>query len=181
MESRQKSLEEMNPRKPARRGHKPKWPELENNLAQWVKAQCENNCAVSTVAIKLKSTSMARKMKLHNFIGGVNWVYKFMRRNNLSLRTRTTVGQHLPENWEEKVTNFQRFVRDDIANQNISEAQVFNMDEVPMAFNIPNTRTVDEVSTKTVAITTTGHERTCFTVCTWMFTNGRKAETNGHF
>lgn len=75
------------------------------------------------------------------------------------------------------VTNFQRFVRNDIANQNISEAQVFNMDEMPMAFDIPNTRTVDEVGTKTVAITTTGHERTCFTVVLGCSATGEKLKS----
>lgn len=38
------------------------------------------------------------------------------------------------------------------------------MDEVPMSFDMPPNRTIDDVGTKTISIKTTGNERSCFTV-----------------
>ena len=50
-------------------------------------------------------------MNLANFVGGPSWCHRFMRRNKLSVRTRTTVCQKLPDDWEEKMTSFQDFVK----------------------------------------------------------------------
>jgi len=47
--------------------------------------------------IKLKARIIATEMKIADFRGGsTNWIYKFMKRNNLAVRARTTVGQMLP-------------------------------------------------------------------------------------
>lgn len=157
-------LERINPRKRARRGPKARWPNLESDLKEWVLAQRENNRPVSTVAIKLKAKLMAREKQIVDFKGGVHWVYKFMKRNQLSVRARTTVGQHLPENWEKTIQNFHEFVTKEIRELDLSPASIINMDEVPMSFDIPSTRCVAETGSKTVKIATTGHERTFFTV-----------------
>ena len=50
----------MNPRKRARQGRKTRWPNLEENLANWVQSQRESNRAVSTISIKLKARIIAR-------------------------------------------------------------------------------------------------------------------------
>lgn len=168
-------LESMNPRKRARRGGKARWPHLEANLVKWILAQRENNRAVSTVAIKAKARLLASEMKLDDFKGGsYNWVYKFMRRNNLSMRARTTVGQRLPDDWEKKLDDFREFVHKEISQHDLSPDDVINMDEVPMVFDIPPTRSVAEVGVKTVAVATTGHERTSFTVVLACTAGGQK-------
>lgn len=93
-----------------------------------------------------------------------NRVLKLMKRNQLSVRARTTVGEKLPNDWETKVSDYQEFVKKDIDNQNLTPSNVYNMDEAPMSFDIPATRTVADSGSKTVAVTTTGHKRTCFTI-----------------
>ena len=105
-------LEQMPPRKRARRGLPPRWPQLEANLAKWVLALRDDNRSVSTVAIRLQAKVMAREMKIENFKGGSpNWVVKFMKRNKLSVRARTTAGQALPPEWEKKMDDFKTFVK----------------------------------------------------------------------
>lgn len=167
-------LENMNPRKRARRGPKARWPHLENDLKEWIIVQRENNRAVSTVAIKMKAKLLAAEKNIDDFKGGINWVFKFMKRNQLSVRTRTTVGQRLSDNWEQKLRDFQEFASKEVAALNLSPASIINMDEVPMTFDIPATRTVSETGVKTVKVTTTGHERTSFTVVLACAANGTK-------
>ena len=134
-------LDKMNPRKRARRGKSARWPNLEVNLAAWVLAQRETNRAVSTVAIRSKAKLLAREMKIDSFTGGSsNWVFKFMRRNKLSVRARTTAGQRLPDEWEKKMEDFQTFVHKEINDHGLHPRNIINMDEVPMAFDIPATR-----------------------------------------
>lgn len=152
------TLEKMNPRKRARRGPKAKWPHLEADLKQWIVAQRDNNRPVSTVAIKLKAKLMAAEKHIDDFKGGVHWVYKFMKRNQLSVRTRTTVGKSLPENWEKKTDDFREFVAREIQHLHLPHSAIINMDQVPMCFDIPATRSVDEVGVKIVKVATTGHE-----------------------
>ena len=52
--------------------------------------------------------------------------------------------------------------------------KVFNMDEVPMSFDAPLSQTVDVVGAETVPITTTGHEKTGFTVVLACSETGKK-------
>ena len=97
-----------------------------------------------------------------------------MRRNKLSVRTRTTVGQKLSDDWEEKMMSFQDFVKRRKTELQIEGDKVFNMDEVPMSFDAPVTRTVDAVGAETVPISTTGHEKINFTVVLACSETGKK-------
>jgi len=160
----EEELKMLQPRKRARRGQSAKWPILEDNLASWVHAQRDAGRAVSTVNIRMKAKTMAVEMGIMNFLGNPSWIYKFMKRKQLSVRVRTTVGQRLPDDWEEKMSSFRDFVANEITARNLSPDDVINMDEVPMSFDIPPTRSVAPVGTKTIGISTTGHERNNFTV-----------------
>ena len=61
-----------------------------------------------TYSANLRSAIRDRLQSYGNqpLVGGPSWCSRFMRRNRLSVRSRTTVGQKVPENWEEKVMNF---------------------------------------------------------------------------
>lgn len=167
-------LSNMNPNKRANRCKKIKWPCLEVDLKNWLIEKRGKNEAVSTVAIRNQAKRMALQKNITDFKGGFSWIFKFMKRNKLSVRTRTTVGQQLPDNWEELLNNFNHFVDKEIQEHNISPKDIINMDEIPMSFDIPPTRTVAETGSKTVKITTTGNERNHFTVVLACAANGVK-------
>lgn len=131
-----------------------------------------HDVVVSTISIKNKARELAAEMKIPDFSGGVNWVYKFMNRSDLHIWPRTTVGQKLPDDWEEKMVEFIDFVNEECMKSNLQPGDIIIMDEVPMSFDIQNTRTVAEHGSKTISATTTGHERSRFTVvfsicCKW--------------
>jgi len=89
---------------------KAKFPALERTLKEWVISQRERSRAVTTVMIRFKAKELAKQMNVAEFVGGPSWCSRFMRRNHLSAHARTTVGQKLPDDWEEKVVNFREFV-----------------------------------------------------------------------
>lgn len=60
---------------------------------------------------------MATNMKIVNFNGGLNQCSRFLFRNNLSVSTRTTVGQQLSADWEAKETPFLEFVKNIIVQK----------------------------------------------------------------
>ena len=141
-----------------------KFPALERTLKDWVVSQRENSRAVTTMMIRLKAKELAKQMNVTEFVVGPSWCHRFMRRNRLSERSRNTVGQKLLSDWEEKVTNFRQFVSRRKDELNIQADHVFKMDEVPVSFDAPYSRTVDTTRAESIPLSTTSHEKTSFTV-----------------
>ena len=112
---------------------------------------------VSTLDIIFKAQQMAKADGVNDFKGTNNWCYKFMKRNGLSMRSTTSTGQHLPDDWEVKVESFLLFMKNNKAD--VELAHLGNMDEVPCSFDIPRNRTVDEVEKEDISVVTTGRER----------------------
>ncbi|GFV50434.1 hypothetical protein TNCV_626771 [Trichonephila clavipes] len=57
--------------------------------------------------------------------------------------SRSAVGQKLPDDWEKQSDDFLTFCKQIIVENNFTEDLIFSMDEVPLSFDIPPTRTVD--------------------------------------
>uniref|UniRef100_A0A8C8E488 HTH CENPB-type domain-containing protein n=1 Tax=Oryzias sinensis TaxID=183150 RepID=A0A8C8E488_9TELE len=145
------------------RGNHSRWPELENFLEDWVNVQRAGGRGVSTVQIRLKAKAIASEMKIEDFKGGPSWCYRFMKRKSLSVRARTTLCQQLPPDYEEKLALFRTFTQTKIAENSIGPDEIINMDEVPLTFDLPLTRTVNKKGDSSVILKTSGHERTHFT------------------
>lgn len=169
-----KELEKMPQQKRARRSGTVRWPALEQDLLLWIKEQRKKGLSISTTKIRLQAKLMARTKNIDDFKGGPNWCYRFMKRNKISVRTRTTVGQELPSDWQKKKDDFLKYVMDIIAEKKLQLPQIINMDETPLTFDCPSNRTVDEIGTKTISILTTGHEKMSFTCVLACSANGDK-------
>lgn len=156
------------------RGNKARWPQLENKLEQWVVEQRAASRSVSTVTIRMKATSLARDMNIDEFRGGPSWCFRLMKRRNLSIRTRTTVSQQLPKDYQEKLVTFRAYCKKKITEKKIRPEHITNMDEVPLTFDIPVNRTVEKTGTSTVSVRTTGNEKSSFTVVLACQANGQK-------
>lgn len=67
---------------------------------------------MSTVKIQCKAGIIAKEMNIENFEGGPTWCYRFMKQKKLSVWAlyELSVGQELPENWEEKTKHFENYV-----------------------------------------------------------------------
>jgi len=74
------------------------------------------------------------------------------------------IAQKLPNDLEEKINSFHTFIINPRKQNNFELSQINNMDETPMCFDLPASRTIDSKGKHTVQIRTTGHEKTHFTV-----------------
>lgn len=156
------------------RGHKSSWPDLEDVLEDWVNTQRAGGRGVSTVQIRLKAKTIAREMNIENFEGGPSWCFRFMRRKSLSIRMRTTLCQQLPPDYQEKVANFHKFIETKIAENSIGPDNIIHMDEVPLTFDLPLTRTVNKSGASSIMMKTSGHEKTHFSCVLGCTASGQK-------
>lgn len=110
--------------------------------------------------VKIKAKIITKQMNVAYFKTSQGWCYRFFRRHKLSMRSRTHIAQHLPEDYEEKVTDFQRFVIQQRKRNDNAPDQIRNADQTPLTFDIP----VATKGNKSISIKTTGNEKNRFTV-----------------
>ena len=102
------------------------------------------------------------------------WVRRFMERNRLSIRRRTTVAQKLPEEQEELQQNFLSFILHWRMKFDYPLSQIGNMDEVPLTFDMVPNLTVTEKGSKTITINSMSHEKSNFTCVLGILADGTK-------
>ena len=162
------NLEKMPRLKRANRGKKAAWPELEKDLLEWIMEKRNNGLAILPQMMRLKALQMAKQDKYGipagQFKAGNHWCQRFMKRHGLSLRQKTTLAQRLPDDYEEKIVRFHRFIIDRRKEHNYPLHVIANMDETPLTFDMPPNRTIHNTGEKTIKIRTTGNEKNRVTV-----------------
>jgi hypothetical protein len=72
-----------------------------------------------------------------------HWLYAFMKRQKLSLRCRTKISQKLPQQTEQLLESFYRFVTCLRIEKSYEMCNIFNMDETPVYFDMAGNFTVN--------------------------------------
>jgi transposase-like protein len=162
-------------------GARPKYLQLEEELLEWVRDLRRQLKTVTRYMIGAKARSLAHKQEYRSLYPDIHkcqfshkWVDGFMSRHSLVNRRRTTVAQRLPEEYNEQQQNFLSYLLYLRTEHDYPLNLIGNMDETPMAFNLPSQTTIEERGKRTVSILTTGHERTHFTVTLACLADGTK-------
>lgn len=154
-------------------GRKSENPVLEDSLVEWLTEQRKSGIAISGKMIKLESL---RESSNPDFKASDGWLQKFKRRFGLSTRQRTSIGQKLPDDSKEKLMSFHKFVLSLRRQHEYPLSDIFNMDETPLRFDMPETRTLSFAGEKTVHIKTTGAEKRGFTCVLTVAADGSKVK-----
>lgn len=172
----QKDIAETNRTRKAFRGKQCKFPKLEEELAEYVRTTRRDGYAVSTEMIRVKALAVARRMDIApaDFKASRGWLQRFMKRNQFSIRRRTTLCQKLPAEYEDQVVKFHRFVNALRRDHVYDLSQIGNADQTPVWFDAPENCTVDVKGAKSVSVRTTGAERQRCTVMLCVTADGRK-------
>ena len=162
--------------KRANRSGVPAFPDLEKELACWIKEKRQGGFGVSTNVICLKAKQIAQKsgMQEGKFRASKSWCYHFMERHGLFIRRRTTVAQKLPKDYEDKLISFQRFIIGKRKQHDFELRHIGNADQTPLTFDIVTNSTVEEKGIKSVPVLTTGHDKDRFTVMLACLGDGTK-------
>ena len=90
------------------------------------------------------SYNLAFKLKIVAKAEAVEITLKWhQRHHSVSLRTKTILAQRLPEDLEQQTVKFRRFVITSRQRRGYSLSRIFNMDETPMRFELPSSRTLE--------------------------------------
>lgn len=127
--------------------------------------------AVYDWVIVLRNGETAMSVSLYDVIDHVNekykrsigygWVRRFMRRQGLSFRARTTVKNLDSTEIQDTAAQYRVLKKELLA---MDPRRLFNMDETGICFEMPSNRTLAKRGTRSVAITTNGYERLRVTV-----------------
>ena len=150
------------------------YPDLEKEVAAWITEKRNAGTDVSTTVICLKAKSVVQNLGLHQFKASRCWCYRFMDRYGFSIKRRTTVAQKLPQDYEEKLIRFQRYVMARRKEHEFDLKYIGNADQTPLTFDIVTNRTVSEKGVKSVPISSTGHDKDWFTVMLACLGDGTK-------
>ncbi|EXX73263.1 hypothetical protein RIR_jg12104.t1 [Rhizophagus irregularis DAOM 181602=DAOM 197198] len=163
------------------KGARPKYQQLETELIEWFRDSRRQLKTISRYMIQAKACSLAKKPLYQRVYPDIreakfsqNWVDGFMYRNNLVNRKKTTIARRLPDDYIEQQNQFLSYVLFRRTEHQYPLSLIANMDETPMAFNLPSNTTLEHRGTKSVAILSTGHERANFTVVLACMANGEK-------
>ena len=108
------------------------------------------------------------------FKASVGWYINWKRRHSITLRTKTTLAQRLPNDLEEQTVKFHRFVIAARQRHGYLLSRIFNMDETPMWFEMPSSRTLEFSGSRTVPVKSCGAEKRSFTVTLAVAADGKK-------
>ena len=97
-------------------------------------------------------------------VQGIPWVVDEMETSSCYFHEKTTLAQRLPADMEDKVVEFHRFVLRARQRWGYESSQILNMDETPMRFELPATRTLEFTGNRTVPILSCGGDEQSFTV-----------------
>lgn len=88
------------------------FPLIDKQVLAYTEELRNNGYSISYEMLQLKAQEVARTQNIPRaqFKASRGWVIRFMRRNGLSVRRRTTICQKLPTDYTEKVVCFHRFV-----------------------------------------------------------------------
>ena len=145
-------------------GRKLTYPmEKEQELVQWVLEQRDLHLAVSVQSLMDKAAEIITPT-VSDFMASRGWAQKFMRRNDIVIRAKTTIAQKLPAALEEKMSKFHSAVQEAVKKNQYPLELIGNMDETPMYFDMASNTTIEKKGTKSVSIRTTGAEKRHLTV-----------------
>lgn len=102
------------------------------------------------------------------------WLSRFAKRHNLTSRTVTSQGQKVPENSKELAENFFSFLDQKYAEHRYPLKHIGAMDETPLWFDLPCSRSYDTRGIKSVTAKTTGKEKLRYTVVLAAMADGSK-------
>ena len=152
---------------------------LEEHLLEWIFDRRDKGFRVSRKLIQLKAREFQKQNNAIDsgrteLIFSNGWVQKFMTRNGLSIKRRTTQAQKTPKQLIDKLCAYVLKIRRLRKRMNYDLSNIIAMDETSVWNNMISNTTVEKRGAYSVNLKTTGHEKSKINVCLTATADGRK-------
>jgi len=140
---------------------------LEAELPEWIYTMRDKHNRVSRKMIQNKAKEIYSSVgdgAGKEFVASRGWLEIRLKRNNLSLRRCTTMAQKDPDLLTEKLVSFVDVFGKAVSAKGILEKDIIAMDETAVWFDMVSRSVIDKRGAKSVALKTTGHEKSHLTV-----------------
>jgi hypothetical protein len=77
--------------------------------------------------VLIEARRLATEISITDFAGTTLWCERFMRRNGLCMRTKTTIAQKLSREYERKIIEFHKYVINKRKKLHFEIGQLWNM------------------------------------------------------
>lgn len=141
--------------------------EMERSLVQWIFSKRKQSLRVSRKMVRRQATEVFGECEDNTrsvFKASRGWVDKFLERNELRVRRRTTVAQKEPDKMIEKMVSFVLFMERNRKRIKATPSDILAMDETAVWFDMVGETTVADKGAKSIPVKSTGHEKARFTV-----------------
>ena len=149
-------------------------PELEYSVYEWIMEQRFAEIPVSTIDVIDKAVSLNPSFKNGDEKKRLYGVYDFLKRQKLSVRTRTRVIQIRGTAMQAVKESYCRSIMNTIRNRIGDPKRLINMDETNVYLNCTPMRTVHPKGERTVAVNIGGITPTRFTFTVTVAMDGSK-------
>lgn len=146
-------------------GRKPLSAKLEEVMLKWIESRRSRGLRVSCKVIMKKAEITHRDMTENNLVDGDDFkasrgrLCRFMKRNGLSMRGKTSIAQQDPERMVAKLVSYVIQVRRLQEKHKYRPSDTIAMDESPLWCDMISETTVDTTGKKTITLKLTGHEK----------------------
>jgi hypothetical protein len=166
-------LQELEKNKHSFHTHSVKWPDLEEEVRNWITGHRNKRISMSTKIIIFEVRSWGLLHSITDFAGTASWCYRFMKRHGLRMCSQTRIAQKVPAEYK-TILRFQKFIIAAKKKSCFELGQIVNMDEFLLTFSVPSNKTVDIKVSVSVMMKISGHEKTHYNVVLACFADGTK-------
>ena len=145
---------------------------VDEELLVWILKMRDLQMPISRADIQIKGKELISP-HCPNFAASEGWLQRFMRRNKLVLRAKTSLAQRLPAQLEEKITQFYTKLQQVQQHESYPFCFIGNMDETPVYFDLVSNKVVDRKGAKDCRVITTGAEKRHVTVVLTVMADGQ--------
>ncbi|CAL4110470.1 unnamed protein product, partial [Meganyctiphanes norvegica] len=105
------------------------WPEIERRVCAFIDERKSYNLRISREMIHLEAKKAAKNLEITDFKVSQGWCNIYMKRAGYHIRERCKVVQDPPHQFEDKITEFKKFVKQRLKDHNYQLVCIGNMDE----------------------------------------------------
>ena len=127
---------------------------IDNRRARSLRVSCK--LIMKNTEIVYRDIMQESNTATEDFKASRGWLCRFLKRNGLSLRRKTSVAQQDPERMVAKLVSYIIQVRQLQIKHNYAPCNIIAMDETPVWCDMISETTVDKSGIKTVTLKTTG-------------------------